>query len=100
MWFIRIIFFKAVVNQSIDAVDEVFFFDGFESAFDEFAELFRENGEGLNNDANVSCGEKTIDDDVFGEVLVELIGVEDLNYSGEGVHVIDITLVRVLVNLA
>lgn len=100
MGFVRVVFFKTVIDQGIDAADEVFFLDGFESAFDEFTELFRENGEGLNNDANVGCGEETIDDDVFGEVLVELIGVEDLNHSGQGVHVIDFTLVTILVNLA
>jgi hypothetical protein len=93
----NVIFFKTVVNQSIDTVDKIFFFDGLKGALDKFTELFRENGEGLNDDANVSCGEETIDDDVFGEVLVEFIGFEDANDSGEGVHVIDFALVRVLV---
>ena len=43
----------------------MFFLNGFEGAFDEFTEFVREDGEGLDNDVNVSCGEKSIDDDIF-----------------------------------
>ena len=76
----------------------MFFLNGFEGALDEFTKSFRKDGEGFDDDVNVSCGEKSIDDNVFGQVLVKLIRVEYLYDRGQGVHIIDLTLIGALID--
>lgn len=59
-----------------------------EGGFDFLAHLLADYSEGLNDDLQVLSGEEVVDDDVLGQLLIVVLGLEYLHDQLQGVDVV------------